>query len=129
MTEYINFERPIDEFPRVCIAIPNEINLEFYDISEKCPCGSTNWKKTDLRIKKLKDIPHELIPVSVEICASCKEYRLAKIKNKYLKVINDSDSLIKALRKFSNNENHWINVLANAYAKIKQLEATLEKKK
>ena len=129
MSEYINFEKPINELPKVCIVIGNEINLEFYNIDEKCPCGSSKWKKSSLNFGKIKDFPYELIPLSIEKCVSCNNYRLARLKNKYLKIIHDSDSVIKALRKFSNNDGHWINVLANAYAKIKQLEEKLEKKK
>lgn len=117
MSKYIEFQRPIDELPKICIHVHDDLNIKFYDADKVCSCGYSDWIKSRMELKN-NEFSHQFLPLFIERCRLCNEIRLARLKKKYERIITASESILNALRKVSDNDEEWFSVIENMYAKL-----------
>lgn len=118
MSEHIDTSFPLDELPKECVHNPdNDIYSKYYDLNELCSCGAGNWYDSMIETScfgsKMK-----MTPSRVHRCVSCGELRTCKLKKKYEKIVEMSTRLLDTLKKISDDENNWFDVIGNMYRKL-----------
>ncbi len=118
MSDHIDTSFPIDDLPKECVHNPdNDLYSRYYDTNELCGCGSASWYdsivETSCFGSKVK-----LTPTRIQRCVSCGEIRTCKLKKRYEKIVDMSTRLLDTLRKISDDDKQWFDIIGNIYRKL-----------
>lgn len=122
MTQVLEMQLPLDNFPKICVIPINEKHyLNFYDLDNLCTCGNDEWYDSLLSIDFIGGNAC-LPPRKIHRCKNCKSMRLARIKNKFENIIFHSDCILKSFikhkEKFHHDDHDLLFILKNAAAKL-----------
>lgn len=115
------FSWPLENLPKVCVISSEEKNfLNFYDLDNLCKCGKSEWYDSFISVDLLQEKVC-LSPKQIQKCKNCKNIRLARLKNEFEKIIEESTQVSDSLLKKLESKNEFILVIINLMTKLQQI--------